>query len=123
MNLDPFRALAAGWREEAAQFARRGYGREARMAESVASDLEQRLREWELQELTIPEASLESGYSEDHLRRLVRDEVLPDQRPPGSEGEIRMPLEPLRDERDRAIDDPSLPRPGRTSGDSSDRSG
>ncbi len=74
------------------------------MVESFASDLEQRLREWELQELTIPEASLESGYSEDHLRRLVRDEVLPE-RPPGSEGEMRMPLEPLREERDRAIDD------------------
>ena len=56
-------------------------------------------------ELTIPEASLESGYSEDHLRRLIRDEVSPDQPPPGSDGEIRMPLEPLREERDRAIDD------------------
>ena len=50
MNLDPFRALAAGWREEGAMLKRRSLEREARMVESFASDLEQRsepLREYE----------------------------------------------------------------------------
>ena len=104
LNLAPLRALADEWREDAARLERRGLEREARMAESFASDLEQRLWEWDLQELPIPEALPESGYSKDHLRRLVRSEILPDHRPPGSEGEMRMPLEPLREERDRPID-------------------
>ena len=50
MNLEPFRALAAGWRDDAAMLERRGLEREARMVESFAGDLGQRsepLREYE----------------------------------------------------------------------------
>ncbi len=77
MNLDPFRALAAGWREEAAQFARRGYGREARAAESYAAQLEERLREWELQELTLEQAATELGLKYDTVQRRVACGELP----------------------------------------------
>ena len=77
MNLDPFRALAAGWREEAAILKRRGLEQEARMAESYASDLDQRLREWELQELTIEQAATELGLKYDTVQRRLACGELP----------------------------------------------
>ncbi len=77
MNLDPFRSLAAGWREEAALLERRGLEREARMVESFASDLEQRLREWELQELTLEQAATELGLKYDTVQRRVACGELP----------------------------------------------
>ncbi len=77
MNLDPFRALAAGWREEAAQFARRGYGREARAAESYAAQLEEGLREWELEALTLEQAATELGLKYDTVQRRVACGELP----------------------------------------------
>lgn len=123
MDLSPLRELPDRWRSDAEVLRRCGHRCTADLCDRHAQELDRAVQAHETELITIGEAAAESGYSEDHLRRLVRDEVLPDQRPPGSEGGIRMPLELLRDERDRAIDDPSLPRPGRTSGDSSDRSG
>ncbi len=77
MNLDPFRALAAEWRQDAVMLERRGYEREARMVESFASDLEQRLREWELQELTLKQAATEFGLKYDTVQRRVACGELP----------------------------------------------
>ncbi len=47
------------------------------MVESFASELEQRLREWELQELTIEQAATELGLKYDTLQRRVRCGELP----------------------------------------------
>ena len=90
MNTNLLEALPKQWREEADLLRRRGAIPLAECMESMAVDLESRIRAWLEEELPIHQASEESGYSEDHLRRLVRDEVLPDNRPPGSEGEIRI---------------------------------
>ena len=38
--------------------------------------------------LTLGQAAEESGYSTDHLSRLVRRGKLPDRRPPGSHGRV-----------------------------------
>ena len=54
------------------------------------ADMEAAQRAWERQEMTIAEAAEWSRYSEDHLRELVRDGRLPDQRPPGSQGRIQV---------------------------------
>ena len=69
MNLAPFHELIAEWREEAEAFRRRGLDREAQMAESFAADLEDRLREWWAEELTLGEAAEESGVAYDTLRK------------------------------------------------------
>ena len=71
LNLDPLRSLAAEWREDAALLERRGLEREAQMIESFASDLEQRLREWELQELTLEQVAVETGLKYDTVQRRV----------------------------------------------------
>src|SRR5438034_6579518 len=67
-----------------------GAAEAAAACEKIAGELEQAFREWWLAELTVSEASLESGYSSDRLRELVREGRLPDQRPSGSSGEIRI---------------------------------
>lgn len=77
MNLESFRALAAEWREEAAQFARRGYEREARAAESYASQLEQRLREWLDELLMLEGAAGEVGTTYDAIRKRIARGDLP----------------------------------------------
>ena len=57
----------------------------------IATDIEAAWREWWLEPITIARAAHESGYSEDHLRDLVRQRRIPDNRPQGSRGEIRFP--------------------------------
>ena len=49
--------------------------------------------------LSLADASERSGYSEEHLARLVRSGRIPDRRPPGSKGRIYI----------RASDLPSRP--------------
>ena len=88
MNLSAVYELATGWRADAATLRRRGAGAQADVLESVSVELEQRLDEWATQALSVSEAAVESNYSEDHLRELVRTGRLPDNRPPGSEGRI-----------------------------------
>ena len=65
-----------------------GAGEAASTCEQVARELERDFHEWWLAELTVSEASIESGYSPDRLRELVREGRLPDPRPEGSVGEI-----------------------------------
>lgn len=83
---DPLADLAAGLREEAALFRRRGLEREARLEESIAEDVEAAVRDYRREELTVAEAAAESGYSEKSLRRMVREGRIPDRRPSGSQG-------------------------------------
>lgn len=108
MNTGRLRSLSAEWRSEASVLRRRGAGPQADALESAAAELERRLDEWEEESLTIADAAEESGYSEDHLRELVRTGRLPDHRPPGSEGRIlirRRDL-PRKPPERRALHDP-----------------
>ena len=67
-----------------------GAAEAASTCEQVAAELERDFEQWWLAELTVSEASTESGYSPDRLRELVREGRLPDRRPPRSSGEIRI---------------------------------
>ena len=78
-----------------------GAGEAASTCSRIATELEQGFREWWLAELPVSEAAAESGYSTERLRELVREGRLPDQRPPGIGGEIRV----------RRADLPRRPRP------------
>src|SRR5437763_2620777 len=67
-----------------------GAAEAATTCQQVARELEQDFRRWWLAELTVSEASRESGYSTDRLRELVREGRLPDRRPEATAGEIRI---------------------------------
>ncbi len=45
--------------------------------EKAAAEVEKSLRESLLEPLTLQIAGLESGYSRSHLRRLIREEIIP----------------------------------------------
>ena len=91
MTPDAFiRQFGTNLRVRAELLRRHGAVEAASTCEQVAGELEQDFQEWWLAELTVSEASIESGYSTDRLRELVREGRLPDQRPPGSAGEIRI---------------------------------
>lgn len=88
--MSPFEELVARLRREAELLRRRGLEREARLEESIAEDVEAALRDWRHEELTVAEAADESGYSPKTLRRMVREGRIPDSRPEGSKGKIRV---------------------------------
>ena len=69
--------LSAAWRGHARTL--RGYGDEtpAVALESCAEQLEAALQERDAATLSLTEAARESGYSADHLGRLVRDGKIP----------------------------------------------
>ena len=71
-------ALPAEFRRRA-EFVRENAAAEqaATAWEKAATEVEAALRADELEELTLQEASLECGYSVDHLRRLIRDGTIP----------------------------------------------
>jgi hypothetical protein len=71
LNFDALVSLAHEWREEAALLERRGMKREARMIQSLSADLEERLREWELEKLTLKQAAAELGLKYDTVQRKV----------------------------------------------------
>jgi hypothetical protein len=86
--MKPVETLVQAWRSEADTLRRVGAGEAAATTERRAAELEEALREQNLEELAVREAAQESGYSEEHLRQLVRDGKLPDSRSPGSKGPI-----------------------------------
>lgn len=73
----PLARLLLGWRGEVANLRRRGMEREAYLMDGMADDLESALRGMEQEALPLAEAAAESGYSPDHLGRLVRDGTIP----------------------------------------------
>ena len=87
MNVSRLEALPARWREEAAVFRHRGQEPLAEMAESFAADMERELHEWQTEPLTLTEASMESGYSYDHLQHGAADGSIPNV---GGEGAPRI---------------------------------
>ena len=84
MNVRPLTSLALEWRDDAALLRRRGAPRQADALESAAEDLEERLRAWELEALTLDEAAAESGYSYSTLQHRVASGDLPNAGESGS---------------------------------------
>lgn len=71
------RELVARWRAEVDLLRRRGVKELAAGLESYTDELEQVLVEADLEELTLDQASEESGYSKAHLGRLIAADRLP----------------------------------------------
>jgi hypothetical protein len=71
------RQLAESWRTEAGRLRQLEAAGQAAAFEQLANELEATLATWETSSLTIREAADCSGYSEDHLRRLVRRGHIP----------------------------------------------
>ena len=69
--------LPADWRRKAKSLRRYGGETPATAIERCAEDLEATLRERDETTLSLVEAARESGYSRDHLGRLVRDGKIP----------------------------------------------
>ena len=63
--------LANEWRKEAESLRRRGAEPQAAALESCAEDLEEVAREYDLEALTLEQATQESGYSYSALQKQV----------------------------------------------------
>jgi excisionase family DNA binding protein len=73
--------IVARWKARRSEWTRFGIQVEgARLADEVLADLERVLRTSTEEVLSLAEAAYTSGYSADHLRRLVRDGRLPAER-------------------------------------------
>ena len=83
------RASLADIRAKAAEF-RQAFGDEvrARLLEWAADRVERSLEALPNESLTLKEAARRSGYSEEHLSRLMRTGKIPDLRTPGSKGRL-----------------------------------
>ncbi len=80
--------------QEAAAIARE-YAADERAAairERAAEMVEESLRRSGLELLTLPQAEAESGYSRDHLRRLIDEGTIPNASVDGSKSILRMHL-------------------------------
>ena len=81
--------LSENWRKRAD--ALRRYAPEvANALEDCAAELEESWRSWWEEELTVAQAASESGYSEDHLRELVREGKLAADSGNGKKSRIRV---------------------------------
>ena len=82
-----FRTIAADAREYTAD------ERAAAIWERAADMVEDSLRQSDLERLTLPQAAQESGYSVDHLRRLIDEGTIPNASgTDGSKSILRMHL-------------------------------
>lgn len=72
LNLSRLEDLADRWREESRILRRRGAPGRARLLEEVAKDLEEGLRAWQLEALTLQEAAEEAGISYGGADKRVR---------------------------------------------------
>jgi len=90
-NTEPLRSLATAWRERADTL--RPFSTAAAEAFNRAADeLEGRLNAVELQALTLQEAEAESGYSADHLGRMIAKGKIPNAGRPGAPRILRRDL-------------------------------
>ena len=76
--------LPADWRRRAKSLRRYGGDTQATAIERCADDLEATLVERDETTYSLIEAACESGYSADHLGRLVRDGKIPNAGRPGA---------------------------------------
>ena len=72
-----FNVLPQQWREKAKLFRQHGHEATARTYEVCSAELEAAVRGGAQELLDLKEAARESGYSADHLGRLVRDGKIP----------------------------------------------
>jgi len=73
----PVHSLAARWSSKAEELRRYGAEEAASTLEACAVELEDCQSRWEAELLTLEEAAAESGYSCDHLGRLLSGGVIP----------------------------------------------
>ena len=87
--MDPSSQALVEVRAKAAEL-RQSFGDNSRACalEWAAERMELALAQAEHELLSLREASQRSGYSEEHLARLVRTGRIPDRRPPGSRGRL-----------------------------------
>ena len=78
------RRLPGTWRRQAKALRRYGGETPAIALESCAAELEATLRDRDETTFSLVEAAQESGYSADHLGRLVRDGKIPNAGRPGA---------------------------------------
>lgn len=71
------RDLSSAWRFKAEELNELGAEPQAQALEWCADELEAAWREWQLEAIPLEEAARESGYSVDHLGRLVREGTIP----------------------------------------------
>ena len=69
--------LAAHWRDEAETLRRRGATAQAVVLESCAEELESALQQQHDEVLNLTQASRVSGYSREHLGRLLKEGTIP----------------------------------------------
>ena len=89
------------WRDDAETLRRRGVPVHAALLESCAEELESALQQQHDELLSIKEAAVESGYSEETLRRKVRNGELPAERSNGKKSHVKLrrgdlPTKPIR---------------------------
>lgn len=81
---DTVKLLTAQWRTEADTLRKRGAVAQAVAVESCAEELERALLERDDELLNLTEAARLSGYSSEHLGRMVRDGKIPNAGRPGA---------------------------------------
>ena len=84
--------LPARWRADAEVLRRRHAPAQADLLDALASELEGAYCEWEGEALTLGQAAAESGYSADHLSRLLRDGRIPNAGRPNAPRILRRDL-------------------------------
>lgn len=76
MDFSPLRKLPERWREEARTLRLYGHEPTAKACERHAEEMEEAVRAYQEETLTVAEAAEESGYSESHLRALLAETKL-----------------------------------------------
>lgn len=88
---DPVDALLTRWRKDAEVLERHERPRQAERLRRYADEVDDALHRRRRELVSVAEAAELSGYSEKHLRRLVRQGKLDAERPGGEGGRILVP--------------------------------
>ncbi len=83
-------SLPQAWRAKADEFAEHHCDEVAAAYRQAADEVECELRAWNRELLTIEEAAEESGYSKEHLRRMVRRDKLLTERGTGARSRLHL---------------------------------
>ncbi len=100
--------LSSRWRIRAKLFRDHADESVARAYEKCAGELDEAWREWEVEALTLQEAADQSGYTCSHLRRLIREQVIPDS---GDDGQTRIQRNHLPKKPGQGVAPPAQYRP------------